>query len=400
MSTTPQPNPSPSNPLRDTASQSGKRALEGYLPSGAARPARVLCFEDDPAERRNLEQAAAGLKLSVHSTSNTDEFSTTFTTGDFDVVLLSLDRHEAEAVRIATEIAESEQPVSVLLTVKSPSLEHGVLAMRCGAADLIAKPFNTEELRERLASAAERAQRLRQQTRRIERLKRICRRLNKQRQEVNNQVDVLCGDLVNAYQELAGQVDSQHTDPLAATIESELDVESLLRKTLEYMLTKTGPTNAAVYLPGNNGDFSLGAYINYDLQRDTADTLLDHLADIVPHRFQHERTVTMLASDQDLTDCFNEDATWLSGSSAMVASCHSNDGNCLAVIVVFRDRNEGFTPGAVADLRLIRDTFSRQLAKVVRVHNRATPKAEWLGFDIGDEPDDEDYSADDWGMAA
>ena len=84
----------------------------------------------------------------------------------------------------------------------------------------------------------------------------------------------------------------------------------------------------------------------------------------------------------------------------MVAACHSHDGDCLAVMVIFRDRADGFTPAAVADMRLIRDTFSRQLAKVVRVHNRATPKAEWLGFDIGDEPDDEDYSADDWGMAA
>lgn len=400
MSTDPKPSRQTNNPLRATASESGKRALEGYLPTGPARPARALCLEQDARARRKLEQAASGLKLSVHATADADEFAQAFESGDFDVAILSLDRHEAEAVRLATEITTSDRPVSVLLTVRNPSVDHGVLAMRCGAADLLAKPFDLDELRERLAAAAERAQNLRQQARRLERLKRICRRLNKQRQDVNNQVDVLCGDLVNAYQQLADHVDAQHQDQFAMTIETELDVETLLRKTLEHMLTKTGPTNAAVYLPGNSGDFSLGAYINYDLQRDTADTLLDHLADVVPHRFRHERSVVRLDGPQDFVDHFGDDAAWLNSTGAMIASCHSHDGDCLAVIVVFRDTSDPFKTDGPAELRSIRDTFARQLAKVVRVHNRATPKAEWLGFDIGDEPDDEDYSADDWGMAA
>ena len=33
------------------------------------------------------------------------------------------------------------------------------------------------------------------------------------------------------------------------------------------MLTKTGPTNAAVFLPGTGTDFDLGAYVNYDCPR-------------------------------------------------------------------------------------------------------------------------------------
>lgn len=399
MSSKQQPSEQPDSPLRASASQNGKRALEGYLPSGSARPARVLCYEEDARSRKRLRDAATGLKITLDSTSSTEEFSKAIADGEYDVAMISIDRHEAEAVRLATELTNAEQPICVLLTVRKPTVDHGVLAMRCGAVDLIAKPFDLNELRERLASAAERAQAMRQQARRIERLKRICRRLNKQRQQVNNQVDVLCGDLVNAYQQLAEEVDSVNTDQLAMSIESELDVETLLRKTLEHMLTKTGPTNAAVYLPGNSGDFSLGAYVNYDLPKDTADTLLDHLADVVPSRFRDERSIVMLDSEAKLSAHLDDNASWLSGSSVIATGCHSHDGDCLAVLVVFRDRNDPFSEAVSSDLRTLRDTFSRQLAKVVRVHNRATPKAEWLGFDIGDEPD-EDEGTTDWGWAA
>ncbi|MFB3430117.1 MAG: hypothetical protein ABL309_04295 [Phycisphaerales bacterium] len=398
MSDEKKPSEQPS-PLRANASQDGKRALAGYLPSGSARPARILCYEEDARSRKRLRDAASGLKITLDSTGSTEEFSKAIGDGDYDVALISIDRHEAEAVRLATELTSAEQPICVLLTVRKPTVDHGVLAMRCGAVDLIAKPFDLDELRERLASAAERAQSMRQQARRIERLKRICRRLNKQRQQVNNQVDVLCGDLVNAYQQLAEQVDSASVDQLAMSIESELDVESLLRKTLEYMLTKTGPTNAAVYLPGNSGDFSLGAYVNYDLPKDTADTLLDHLADIVPSRFRDERSIVALDSEAKLVEHLDDNASWLSGSSVIATGCHSHDGDCLAVLVVFRDRNDPFSEAVSAELRTLRDAFSRQLAKVVRVHNRATPKAEWLGFDIGDEPE-EDEGMTDWGWAA
>ena len=64
----------------------------------------------------------------------------------------------------------------------------------------------------------------------------------------------------------------------------ELDLESLLRTVLEYTLRKVGSTNAAIFLPSSTGDFTLGAYVNYDCPRDTAETLLDHLADILESR--------------------------------------------------------------------------------------------------------------------
>ena len=37
-------------------------------------------------------------------------------------------------------------------------------------------------------------------------------------------------------------------------IKQELDIENLLRTTLEYVLGRSGPTNAAVFLPTTSGD--------------------------------------------------------------------------------------------------------------------------------------------------
>lgn len=380
-----------------------QRGLDGTLPCATKRSSKVLCLESDARARKRLDRAAQGLPLSVHSTGSIDEFTKAMTAHEFDVVVISLDQFPDEAAQIAERIAASDAPVCVLLSARNPTVDHGILAMRCGAVDLLAKPFDVEELRERLVSASERAERLRQQQRRLERLRRICRRLNRQREQANTQIDVLCSELVNATQKSVEQPGSRAIDPFAAAIGCELDVEVLLRKTLEHMLTKTGPTNAAVFLPGSDGDYSLGAYVNYNLARDTADTLLDHLADVLPDKFVGEAKVAHLRTDDQLSAVLDDQASWLTGNELLATTCRDQDGECLAVIAVFREASEPFTEATVEDLRTLRDTFSNQLARVVRVHNRATPKAEWLGFDVGEEHEDEDNGSDwdqNWGKAA
>src|SRR6185436_11876429 len=94
-------------------------------------------------------------------------------------------------------------------------------------------------------------------------------------------------------------------------IRQELDVESLLRTALEFILAKTGPTNAAVFLPATSGDFSLGAYVNYDCPKDTADVLLDHLAVVIAPRMEHQAELKSLATPEELAAFLGDDAHWL-----------------------------------------------------------------------------------------
>lgn len=285
-----------------------------------------------------------------------------------------------------------------VLCAPAPSVGDAVEAMRAGAVDLLPDPPTDVDLLAAVAAAATKARAERDQSRRIERLKRICRRLNTARQQVTSQVDVLCNDLVGAYRELADQVTHVSlASEFGSILQQELDVESLLRTSLEYLLTKTGPTNAAVFLPSNHTDFTLGAYVNYDCPRDTADVLLDHLSDVIAPRFQDETEVVRFDDAEELSERIGADANWLSDSRVIVFSCR-HEGECLAVMTLFRDRATPFPDELVPQLKVMSDLFAKQLARVIRIHHRHLPDKQWTGFDSWD--DDDEDSGRDGGVAA
>ena len=72
--------------------------------------------------------------------------------------------------------------------------------------------------------------------------------------------------------------------PAPATPGGPVGVLHLLPSTIDlagaelHLLTKTGPTNAAVFLPDSVDHYGLGAYVNYDCPRESIAALLDALA--------------------------------------------------------------------------------------------------------------------------
>ena len=57
------------------------------------------------------------------------------------------------------------------------------------------------------------------------------------------------------------------------------------------------------------------------------------------------------------------------------------------MVVLFRDRRNPFPPGALHALKIIRELFGKQLARVIRTHHRHVPKNQWGGFKGGDDID-------------
>ncbi|MBX3386394.1 MAG: hypothetical protein KF768_07475 [Phycisphaeraceae bacterium] len=175
-------------------------------------------------------------------------------------------------------------------------------------------------------------------------------------------------------------------------IRQELDIESLLRTTLEYVLGRSGPTNAAVFLPTTSGDFSLGAYVNYDCPKETVDILLDQMANVVAPRFEHAERPVHLASKRALDETLGDDAQWLGDSHVIAYACRSGE-ETLAIVVLFRDCRNPFSKLFLDQLVTVGDLFASQLARVIRIHHRHLPKEKWGR--IGDpEPEQRDDYGD------
>lgn len=174
-------------------------------------------------------------------------------------------------------------------------------------------------------------------------------------------------------------------------IKQELDIENLLRTTLEYVLGRSGPTNAAVFLPTTSGDYSLGAYVNYDCPKDTVDILLDHMANVIAPRFENARRIVNLSSRKALSEHIGDQAEWLGDSHVVGFTCRHDD-ETLAIVVLFRDPRTPFGKSLCEQLEAIGTAFASQLARVIRIHHRHLPKEKWgrIGDPEGGFSGDED----------
>ena len=193
----------------------------------------------------------------------------------------------------------------------------------------------------------------------------------------------------------AGMSASELADQFAVLVRGELDVEALLRQVLEFILAHVGPTNAAVFLPGASGEYSLGAYVNYSCQKETVEVLLDHLANIAAPRLESALGLIHMTTPEHLQDHVGDSADWLNESHMLGMACRSpvtssEPAECLAVFTLFRDRAMPFDQKHFPLLRAVGDVFGSQLARVIRIHHRHLPRDKWGGLgDPADESDDQ-----------
>ncbi|MEM8757387.1 MAG: hypothetical protein AAGF47_06365 [Planctomycetota bacterium] len=302
------------------------------------------------------------------------------------IVVLANPATGLEDLRALT--ADHPGAVAVVLDER-PTLDSAVEAMRLGAADLITADDSADELQAALGRAIDRARSEHRRDARVERLRGVCRRLNDARQQITSQVSGMCNDLVDAYQELSGQIDTLSLcAEFNGVVRQELDIESLLRVSLEFILAKVGPTNAAVFLPAATSEFSLGAYVNCDLASDAVEPLLDHLGETLAPRFEHRPGIHVFADRHETAQLFGGDPLWLEDRGTVVFPCHQDD-ECLAVVALFRDERQPFSADDAAALDMISRLFAAQLSRVIHVHHRHLPKDQW-GW-----PSDELESVDD-----
>ncbi len=352
------------------------------------RAARVLIVEQDGPARRELIHALHDPSLQCEAVGTLAEAIAAADKAEYDAAVAPLTLPDGEGLTLLKHFESRARHTKTVLLADRPLVSDAVEAMRHGAVDLLAYPVGQAELLASVVSAVRKARLEKRQAQRVDRLRRLCRRLHSSQQTISDQVDTLCSDLVGAYEELAEKVEAKPAgrapiptgaDDFESRLEGDLDIESLLRTALEQMLIKTGPTNAAVFLPCNHSDFNLGAYVNYDCPRDAVDILLDQLADLLAPRLQCETGIVRLADGGQVHKWLGEEPGWLSEYGLVAFACRA-DEECLAVIAFFRDPAKPFTAEKAAELKTMGDSLARQLARVVRIHHRHMPDHEWSGW--------------------
>lgn len=359
-------------------------------------PGRILVVCDEHAGASRLLEILTGAGHRCRYVGNGGEAIDVLAHDEFDVVVVNPALPDGDGLRIADYLHGAPGQTKVIAVVETGGTARpAVNAMRRGAIDVVALADVETELAERVAAAIDRCRTDRRRAETLRRLHGLCRDLNVAREDIAEQVDLLGHDLAEAYQTIAKQIgDVATSSEFRTLLKQELDVEDLLRTALEYLLTKTGPTNAAVFLPDAESNYGLGAYVNYDCPRESIDLLLDHLCRAICPQMADEPRIVSFQDATEFAEWVGTDADFLADSEIVAYSCR-HLGKCLAVIVMFRSRHEPFAADLCAMVDLLRPIFAEQLAQIIKVHHRATPS--WPS----DAADDEYYNDDcDWGLAA
>jgi DNA-binding response OmpR family regulator len=384
-------------------------------------PARVLVAAAERHVRQGVEALLCSRAHQVTSVARLDEACGAAARQRFDAVIVGPLASEAEGPELLRLLQRTSPACKALVLARTVSAATAVQAMRCGAVDVLALPLEPSDFLQRIDSALLKASADRQRDHRLARLKRICRELNLARHEISKQVDSLCDDLAHVYEDVAEQMnDVAMAAEFRTLLRQELDVEELLRTTLEYLLTKTGPTNAAVFLPdgsalgsggaGRGGHakpaiYGLGAYVNYDCPRETVSAMLDHLGNAVCPQMSEEGEIVRFDDAADFAQWVGGDAECLADCQVIAFSCR-HKGDCLGVIVLFRKDTQPFPDKLAGTLETLRDIIAEQLRNVVKVHHRASH--EWpdeaedgdLDYGLSEGDDHYGFGSQEGGLAA
>jgi len=342
-------------------------------PGNRKRPFRVLVVDQEDGFTRLLQQCSTGEPMQIDHARTIAEAHERLSLSVVDLAVIDQKLPDGSGLELAAELDKSRRITQTILISQKPDLDVALRALRAGATDFLSKTIDLEQANMRLRDVIERHGRIRTQNDRVRRLRRLCKKLNQARIDVSHQVDVLCNDLVTAYQELATQMQQVvQTSQFSAILKDELDLEAVLRKSLEYLIEKAGPTNAAIFLPSSMDEYSLGGYVNYDCTADSADMLLEHLGDVLAVKVADREDILHVTDNDTLAYWLGQDATYLRDSH-MVAFPVRHDGETLAVIVLFRNEDDPFDHVLVDNCVAIAPLLGETLARVIRIHHRHMP---------------------------
>jgi DNA-binding NarL/FixJ family response regulator len=359
------------------------------------RSGAALCVGFDAITLARVSNLLLSAEMSCEHVDTLEAALAHIVSGATDIVLVSDRTESADFAPLASQARRISASIKVIVVGDAPESTQLLDAVRAGAVDWLDLSFDHDGLVARLRAAFDLGCEDRAREQRIARLKSICRKLSMTRGEFSRHIDSL-NEGLSDFRERVDE--AAIVGEFRGLISQELDVEDLLRTAMQYMLTKTGATNAAVFLPGSKpNQFGLGAYVNYDCPRTTADPLLSRLAEEVCPRLAAGDDIMRFSDTAEFIDSLGLEASVLD-ECELVAWPAQHGGECMGVFFLFRNRTEPFKDELAGLIDALRPVFAAQMAKLVRVHHRSRFLWPDSRADINDV--DEDDEGEGWRRAA
>ena len=306
----------------------------------------------------------------------------------FNIVFVSADDEHNETRELFELVSLIQSNTIVVGFSKNPNPNTIIQFIRDGGVDFFNVPTDLDNIGERIQSLLQEQRKKEITQEKAKNALQLCDKLNKERQKVEEENDALSNELANAYCETKKKMQQVAIGAEFQTLVSqELDVESMLRTALGYMLTRVGAMNAAVYLREGTVDWGIGAYINYDRQSEQFQSLIDSIGIACCPTLGEEEQVKHFKNGEMFASVMGLESADFAGNEVVTYGCYSGD-RCMAVVVLFRDDSRAFTSESLDTIETLRSIFGQQLGTILKIHSRASSK--WPSESI----DDDDWSID------
>lgn len=355
-------------------------------------PANILLFGDSPtvmdALRASLE--VNGHKIKQVSTIST--FEESLVEEEFCLIIATAESTQFKLDQLFELVSLLTLDTPVVGYSASPTPGNIVECIRYGGVDFFCIPEDLEVLATRVQSILRRSRDNISARENTGHITKLCDAINEERHRIIQENDSLCHDLANADCETQKKMIQVAIGAEFQTLVSqELDIESMLRTALGYMLTRLGSTNAAVYLREGEVDWEIGAFVNYDRHADQFQTLIDSLGSAICPTIACEKQLKRYTDGESFAALLELDPLDYSGSEVVTFGCFY-ENKCRAVVVLFRGDTRPFDSESIETMDTLRSIFGQQLGVILKIHQRA--ETQWPSESV----DDDDWSC--WGNAA
>lgn len=371
-------------------------SLQVTTPTAQPLAPRVLVVDDEPTLVELVDDVVSRtFHCQVLAAKNLREARQILSTQAIELLVADVNLPDGDGMSLLPALRASQPNASAIVITGAPSMDGAITALRQGAVDFVPKPFSAQQICDHVKTALERQRALARHSHRLKRLREAVRRLNESRKIVSRKVDLLCNDLISAYGELSRQLDAVRTqEGFRKYVANARDLEQLLCHTMDWLLRQIGYSNVAIWLAAEEGEFQLGAYMKYTItgEQDMIDAMR---AGLVQQTLREG--MIHLVGDQVQERLTPQELDYLADQAIVSINC-TYLSEPLAVVVLFRDDNEGFSDDDVATLKQISPLFAVTLAEAVRGSQKYTRDDNpfYTGDDAGEAPDSRHDAADWW----